>query len=574
MEFFDILLEGLQLPQTSFTGKGEIKLSNEQFLSLKVISFCYSPSNYPLNGNLYICLATANNTISIFQSNNRKLIYDLNNEIKNNIVKLIWSPWKGSMSTLCVITALNEIFLLDISETAGELLASNLRLVQPASRFLISQVHWYNLLILLIGSTNAFKLYDDGDNQLHSYTLSKTHDLITGIVTSKQVLALTSFDIHLSFEHGQFECLQYNFKTHKISLTNSTSALQQLVNQLLYKYQLSQSVAIGEAPVNHNYLNDIVEGTLYNYGAKLNGSVIALVTRIVPKNVLNYTILSKIDYRIDFIPYNRLFNANPLSFNNVNSSDTVQSALGWINKYWFNHFNDIPQIKIINEENAIQYCKSIKEFIEEKINFKETDDGRTTLSSISESFTLDPNVFKLQIQYNLYLIVLKTLNLLIEKTNSEELREPINQFEIELQLTQKKIFNKLARIVSAIDIDASQPFDNFVQKSYSQLLDDNNDDTMDIDDSGSTISIRTQFLTESFKPNGESKDVISSTTDHKWKRCNITLLPLLQLNHKTSEIGGFNYIINEFDQESKLLQEILTGLDYCVFSGNRAFKKR
>ncbi|CAH2351533.1 hypothetical protein CLIB1423_04S00166 [[Candida] railenensis] len=579
--FFEILLQNLRLTSDHFTDKGEIKITKSQLLSLKVTSFEYDESGY-------LSLALANNTISIFDTELRNVVstpifeeeeLGIDEEC---IVKLSWSSWQGNTSRISVTTSSNSIILITVQRKSGALSVTSRNQIRRKSRFLVSRTQWTDDgNYLFIGDTTNFQVYVTRTNSLVAYnhSLTSKNQFMTGIIVS--VGSNSTLAINLSFENGKFEQVLFDTVDESIKkqINSKTSPLEKLVKQQLYKYQLSNSASISESKNNYNYLNEIVEGNYINYGTKSNGQVIALVSRIVPKNVINYTILSKVDYQIDFIPvsnFNDTTVASPFdfSFSNFNS---YTSVLSWVNSFLFNNFDRIPQVKQIDVSNVLKFNEEIVQLLEQ-FDFK-TDFSLKPISKTSDleslvwdNFINDQNIFRLQLKYNLLTIFLKSLKVLHSKFNNESLDVQIQTFEEDIRGIIDIIFNRLGDILHAISIgDNDDPYNSFLKQSYEGLT--NTKVQMEVDDSA-TISIKTQFLTESFQAGGNSREEITSLTNHKWKRCNLTLFPMLQLNHKTSELGGFDYIIDSFGDESWLLKDILKYFDFCIYTGNRTFKKK
>lgn len=579
--FFEILLQNLRLTSDHFTDKGEIRITKSQLLSLKVTQFEYDESGY-------LSLALADNTVSIFDRDLRNVISTPifeEEELGSNeesIVKLSWSPWQGNTSRISVTTSSNSIILITVQRKSGTLVVTGRNQIRRKSRFLISKTQWTDDgNYLLIGDTTNFQVYVVRKNTIVAYNHLQTsqNQFMTGIIVLTDSNSILT--INLSFEYGKFEQILFDTAVESIKKQSLSKnfPLGKLVKQQLYKYQLSNSANISESKNNYNYLNEIVEGSYINYGAKLNGQVIALVSRIVPKNVINYTILSKVDYQIDFIPISNFKEGTgapllDISFSNINS---YTSVLSWVNLFLFNNFNRIPQVKQIDELNVLKFNEELVQLLEQ-FEFN-TDSHLKPISKTSdleslvwENFINDPEIFKLQLKYNLLTIFVRSLKVLHSKFNNEGLNLQIQTFEEDIKGIVDIIFNRLGAILHAISIeDNDDPYNNFLKQSYESLT--NTNDQMEVDDSA-TISIKTQFLTESFQAGGTSRDEIISLTNHKWKRCNLTLFPMLQLNHRTSELGGFDYIIDLFGDESWLLKDILKYFDFCIYTGNRTFRKK
>lgn len=549
LNVFDKLLEHHKICAGD---NGVLLVSNAQLEGLKVVCFEYSACRVsPL-----LAIATANNVITIFDGNMEATRGQA--VLPEPIVKMVWSPQNADGSSyIAVVTASSALYTVRTTDVLATL-------VKPSSRFLVSLISWKGP-ILLLASTCFLHAYSMGSKKSASLRLGH-YSLVTGIVShahNKETLRVL-----LAHEDGLFELSTLHLSKFELEHGEPNGHLEKLVRDGLYKYQLSNS-AIGGSSTNHNYLNDVVEGEFVNYGTKLNGQIVCVVSRIFPKDVINYTILSKIEYQIAFVPQSVLDgDTSPI--------DCV-SPLSWIHLYWFNHYQEIPQISQINEQTALEFKENTQTFIESLDLDSALAEVKVDLSAplkqqIIDNFIQDETVFRLQVKLNLIKIILNTLRLLQDLTKTAELDSFIAAYEAQFSLTTDGIFARLSRIVcqvsTALLVD---PVDHFIYASYHQLSGSAGGVSGSADQP--IITVKTPYLTESFAPNGD-KDTVESATGHTWRRCNLTLLPLLQINHKTSEVGGFDYLIPDTDSaQSWLATDLLTHLDFCVFTGNRTFKR-
>lgn len=531
---------------------GVLLVSNAQLKSLKVVCFEYSACRVPP----LLALATADNVITIFDGNMGATFGLVN--MPEPIVKMVWSPQNADGSSyIAVVTASSAVYTVSTTDVL-------VALIKPSSRFLISLVSWKGETLLL-ASTCFLHAYRMGSMKCASLRL-RHYSLVTGIVSHAH--NTDTLRVLLAHEDGLFELSTLDLSKFELEHVEPNEHLEKLVREGLYKYQLSNS-AIGGSSTNHNYLNDVVEGEFVNYGTKLNGQIVCVVSRIFPKDVINYTILSKIEYQIAFIPQSVLGG-------DTSPTDSV-TPLSWIHLYWFNHYQEIPQISQINEQTALEFKENSQTFLEKLDLDSALAEVKVDLSAplkqqIVHNFIRDGTVFRLQLKLNLIKIILNTLRLLQDLTKTAELDSFISAYESQLSLTTDCIFAKLSRIVCQVNTTSLRnPVDYFIYTSYHQL----SGSAAGVSGSADhpLITVKAPYLTESFAPNGD-KSTVESTTGHTWRRCNLTLLPLLRTNHKTSEAGGFDYLIADTEStQSWLATDLLTYLDFCVFTGNKTFRR-
>lgn len=89
-----------------------------------------------------------------------------------------------------------------------------------------------------------------------------------------------------------------------------------------------------------------------------------------------------------------------------------------------------------------------------------------------------------------------------------------------------------------------------------------------------TIKLDGSFFEEEFSF-GTTNNVteIVSTQGRCWKRCSLTLLPILDLDTRVSEDEQFTSLTSEL-HNSPLVGTILRAFDYCVYTGSRWYKRQ
>lgn len=595
---FQELLSKLHLPEESFSG-GEISMNYEQYLSLKVQSFRFNQITSNNEARLFLSLGLANNSISICELYTGLPVL-LNINIGEAIFKHSWSPWyikaEKYHSYLVVTTPTNSVILYELTFdlNSNSIDSSEPVCLQKSSRFLISQCDFHqvgNTMLLMITNTQKLKVFtiDTMKNIREANHDLSTSSLVTGTfdVTENESI----LDINIAFETGQFELVQFDLKTGKLQPKVPHNSLTKFVSKNLHKYQLYNSkqhdVEESENNATTPFLSNVVEGNFINYCTRLNSNgLVSIIYRIYPKNVLNYTILSKFEFNIGFIPIRELYSQ-------VEGNKLSCTSLSYLNQLWFNKYNEIPKFpKLISDNNQDEintFNESIQSF--KANNFIDIKDVVIDISNIEDfrkylmiNFIENATIKNLQYLFNFNTIVLKSLGILTSRfPDLDNLSEVSRHIDHEQKQIEKIIIKHLCKLIISF-VNQNNPqitskLDQFIVINYYLIMSETDtkfESKFPID---AEIKLSTRFFEESFRVSindiieDDTTDMVTSTTNHKWSRCKLTFLPILELKNKVDELKMFNYIIYEhMPEESWMANTLMETLDFCIYSGNKKYE--
>lgn len=571
---FTSLLDQLHIPQQRLTAEGDIILLNKQHLELKVTDFAFSklPS-----GQLIISLAHDSGDITL-----HKLDFGLplleRFETGGSVVKQSWSELRN-----CLYYALN-----DNSVHVGHL-DNNGRLRSPPStikgpsRFLIYQLKASNSgnTVVAVDATSIYLLGENGATLRHKLPFRTVVSSVAIIET------LHKSDILISYESGQM-CLA-QLKDKEIAIKEAPGAWQTFVNKVLYKYQLVATSEKNKAAseVFTNFLTDNVEANLINYGTQLiesNGTLVSVYS-LSPKNTIHHEIKSRMEFTVNFLPVREI---EPEFSARTFPGSTSLSAL---NSFFIRSIDDIPVVSGAITEGKVDEVKAFLDSCDKWKKGLNSDDPNDTLDvkrfstlqeGLASNFRKSASVAKLQARFLLNVSILRTLHALNSLGKvGEQLNHALLQTAEENDLIALKIRQLLAKIViqHSRDLVDKGDIDNFMLLNYQVIAGSSKENGTANNFGKEKITISTDICTESFEV--QSGDVIqddflkylSSTSGHFWPRCDLTLLPILDLTCRSDELELHNYSCYS-DLGSKLYTDALEALNYCVFSGNRIFNAK
>lgn len=595
---FHELLSKLHLTDESFSN-GEISMNYEQYLSLKVQCFRFNQITSNNETRLFLSLGLANNKISICELSDGLPVF-LNIDIGETIFKHSWSPWlikAGKYhSYLVVTTSMNSVILYELTfdPNSNSINSSEPVCLQKSSRFLISQCSFHpigNAMLLMVTNTKKLKVFTID-------TLSKVHEanhdlstcsLVTGTFNVSENEAV--LDINIAFETGQFELVLFDLKTRSIQAKPPHNSLTKFVSKNLHKYQLYNSkqhdVEESENNATTPFLNNVVEGNFINYCTRLNSNgLVSMIYRIYPKNVLNYTILSKFEFNIGFIPIRELYTQ-------MEGTRLSCTSLSYLNQLWFNKYNEIPKFPKLISDNKQDEINSFTESIQnfKKNNLIDISDAVIGINNITDlrkylivNFVENVTIKNLQYLFNFNTIVSKSLSILTSKfPDTNNISEVERQIDREQKQIERIIIKHLCKLivsfVNQYNPEITSNLDQFIVINYYLLMSETDTTFESKFPIETEIKLSTRFFEESFRVSvndiidDDTTDMITSTTNHKWSRCKLTLLPILELKNKVDELKMFNYIIYEhMPNESWIINTLMETLDFCIYSGNKKYE--
>lgn len=583
----------------------EILINKEQYNALKIKNFSFDKID--VNGRQIILLHIISNAgFSTYQINEK--LERIGFIPINNITTHKLSCWTEEedfrfTGYLALVTSKNEVVIsrMEFEGTTSQITNIESLTLKKPSRFLVSQIKWVQIAektLLIVTSSKNINIYDITDlNDIKSRSKElERHYLVVGIIET--VCAKTSIlHLHLCFEEGSVESYGYNLNQISLERIEPFNPITQFINRSLYKFQLINSTGEtsnseikqeGEKNVKNSsqvvaksneltrpYLNQVVEGTFINYGIKLNDCGVAVIAyKIIPKNVLNYTILSKNDLNIGFINIDIAFEKN---YNN-------SSSIAFINRLLFKTYQNMPPLPRVDKERLEEEIESFlnnyhrwKDEIFGKIddleiNFPEVIKANDLNEYLIFNFTRNKTIIDLQrlFTFNLIFIDIMTISSILSLDKIIKNRSIIHEEQTKIEYIIRKHFMNL---IIQFEWNPIDDYDKFLLINYYLFLHLDSKVLKNIP-SHSQVAIQTKFFKESFEVSTDSKgtnfDSITSTSNHAWSRCKLTLLPLLELNNKVDELKLFNYLLED-GRKGPLAQKILKTINYCHITGNRTF---
>lgn len=616
---FNNLLDQLYLPQENLAKTGEILLSNTQALSIKVKTFTFNKANIGHDAIFFLSIGNSCGQISLHvleQTLPKKLVIDLPGG--ENHTKQVWSEWsqfKGNtlVSHLAVATPKNAILLYTV---LYDYQSKKMELIQDAeifasTRFLLSQLQFQTIegIVYLFLTTSyelqIFKLMKHKPTFVVKTPLSYRSSVSGLIITSNK----DNVGIRVAYENGKFE--QFRLQGPNIIEDHKEKELSHFVNKALYKFQLVKGKASendggndGSQPLQTSsdnsvfkeYLYDNVEGSITNFASQLNpkNGIVVVAYKIVPKNIINYTQLSKSDFNIGFIPIEEL----SVDFSTLQTT-FESSTISFISNFWFNKYSEIPVVPRLIEEKDM--AKDIESFVDAVSEFKarhfkaefdlltSASKGRSDTLAVAliESFSRDTKVNSLHKLFNFNFLLLKSLALMTVKgCQSSKLSSLYEEVKSEQLQIERHILAAVGNIVLRFVKQSKKANfserDEFTLISYYNILTNMlNQRTIEakfLPQNDVSVSIQTEFFGEEFTTsvNEISDDsfdnakLVNSTTNHKWPRCKLTMLPILDMKNEIDEFQLFNYK-SVYPDDPVVLSELQATLNYCIYTGNKKY---
>lgn len=550
---FNIVLKELEIEDAS-----ELEVEYKDFLRLKVKDFNF----YKVNNDQIITTLNGDNQLVIYNEwfEVRDKV-DFEDCVLNYVVS-----FKLDNYSVGYVTAENEVLVYD-SETGVS------KSIVPASRFKVNLIKWHKDYLIFTSTVRIF-----------------IYNLTGGLVTKPlksyaNVSDLTVIDeqIVISTEIGLFGAFDFKGKECEVPITKS---LNEFLSENLMKYQLANN--FNNEEITKNYLN-LIDGNILNFGFNMNQNGITLtIFKLYPRDNINYTIESKDEFTIGFKPAKGLVSTD--------GSKAFQTSLSFINKLWFDNFESLL---VFPKNIQIASTNFVDKFIEGLIEFKKNIFGPEitpienspsgTLdhdfsSYLITNFTMNTNIMKYQQLYNFNEIVISSNDTLITKlkTLKEFEQNPMftklvtqtNQLKQEQADLHSVILTFLIQLVIQYttnqNIEVLHSIDEFLLLGYYSFL----GVKPELQLPEKTVEFTTEFFTESFHQSSAKlfTQLAVSESGHSWSRCGLTLFPLLHFNTKTDELGKFHYMIPDHHiPPESLTYQLLTTLNYCIFTGNRLY---
>ncbi|KAK6454643.1 uncharacterized protein RJT20DRAFT_60009 [Scheffersomyces xylosifermentans] len=602
----------------------EILVNSQQLNSLKIRCFSFSQLQWGADVRQFLSIINSRGEVLIFAWNDSQEELSLLGKVETelSIVKHKWSPWTtpntGKKTTfvsyLSLIGSDNSSILYRISYNAENKSidwSAPISLSQK-SRFLNGRNEWIFpeksdpvFISTLTGKIRIYRVQSKLkimviEKELQNYSAS------SGIAAYVNGGVQT---IVISFEDGKFESFKFNLKSNKLESEAVHGALTNLVSKSLYSFQLINASAVDDGeddstpPVKKDtgtpasasekgetdmrmYLNQDIEGNFVNLGMTLlRDGIISIAFKVIPRNVFHYQIESKSEIQVAFVKLEDFPNQKAQAFQN-------STSIAYITNLWFQKYFEIP----IFENKSKDRKEGLHKFIEDTKAFKShyfidleslkleviQHEEDTLYSSLVRNYSHNSQVKGIQELYNFERQVFKFVISLDDV--DEKLKAFVDQSIQRIGDIERLLNTYLSRIILewAKDKAVSSELDKFLvincykslRKSDSQAAEVFKNIAQD-----ATITIRSKFFEENFKASVDDIDeddddgLINSTSNHKWTKCKLSNIPLLQLNNRKDELLTFNYILNTFDSEEggEMVSELLNTIHYCYISGNKTY---
>lgn len=592
--FFDVLC--WQNGIASNTPADDTKIPVQLYQALRVRSFAFGT---------FLSANTSDSILGAILEDDTLAVHTLQDQLprialfqfpaNETIIKHIWANIPEISSTLAVAAVLsstNSIYLCHVNDN-GAIAEAPQRIKEP-SRFTVSKIEWHKNMLVVV-TTNELVVYHVDFNSGHvTSTFINTHYpvIAAGVVVGGD---LQTTHITIAYETGKI--LSFSLSDGLLRSENPPSQLSDFVTKSLYKFQLANSrPAAIEDNKNEDleatkpFLNDTVEGNFYLYGLSTNANgIISLVYRIAPKNVLNYTILSKYDFNIAFFSLDTLYEGSILD------APLTGTSLSKINSLWMKKYAELPTFpKLIGENKNSEVDEFVRQLVEFRGKyFVDILTAQLGVSTPADSFRdylrlhVSENVGlqSLQVLFIFNIICNKSIELLVSKVPDHSeliaLAERITTEQASIKkVIADHVMNSVLTYIQEKNLRLSSELDKYLAITFYHLSLSAQFGSNKHIPTEATITIATEFVTESFSVSSvtateaDEGELALSTTGHKWSRCCLTRLPLLELESKADELRYFNYIIRKDEWKNTLiLGDLLECIQYCIFTGNKIYRR-
>ncbi|KAG7194794.1 uncharacterized protein KQ657_004475 [Scheffersomyces spartinae] len=457
---------------------------------------------------------------------------ELQSEMNGEIVELSWNK---DTTSLALTTSLNGVWLVHFSDSL-ELESGPQRLVKE-TRFSISKVQWVTferaeyLIVAQTGRVSIWLL----EKQQTVTTSFQNYEAIAGVYFESKN---DDIILNVAFDNGLIECFTYTEQLLLPITPDKSNAIVKLVSKSLYKHQL-----LSKLDTSTGGKEDSVEGQFINVSTNvIFGGLLSVAYKIVPKGVINYTITSKDCMEL------ALVRIRPLE-KDIPGTTTIAQLI----RFWFDKSADFP--KFPNEVEELDgFVEAIGNIKQEMIGVKPEIDLDYLGSTPSQHSGLN----KLQLQFNFNYSIITSVQKWLREPVISDIVSKWTTENLEIVTAIRKWLN--SHILDMVTMDKlNDEYDQYIVQSISSTL-----------GQPVTISVSNQFFTETFTANCLSPDTIALESGHLWPRCQLTQLPILEMESKTDELEINHYgVYDRITSRSLILRQLLSEIQFCLFTGNR-----
>ncbi|GEQ66577.1 hypothetical protein JCM33374_g240 [Metschnikowia sp. JCM 33374] len=575
---FTSILDQMSLPQNRLTAEGDLVLTGDQFSELKVTDFSFGKTSH---GSLIVCLAHESGDITIHRlTEGLPVLQRLRTE--GLVVKMLWS---SSNTELYYVLQDNSVWGCKFGSKMS-LLESPVK-IKDSSRFLISHLKFLPLSKTLI-VTDAKSLHM---GSMDSPCVSANLPYNTVLVNLSAIENDSTVSVLLPFESGRFSIAKLDISSKTIDIVKESPGWESFYNQTLHKYQVSLTKEQNKASSKpfQPYLADPCEGQLIIHGCvpMFSNGYIAVVYSLTPKNIISHTIKSRREFNVGFLPMSAIISHYEAKANFGTSALAHLSSL---------ILSDSAKIPKINKNIRDGTDDSLRTFVDQLREWKLSKfsnpssvelsviPNRCLSDSIIQNFRENLHIEMLQKHFLLNLSIKKTLMAI--KSSNPYACDAFDQELVALAHEQDVISSKIrTQLASIVVIWASKQsgssfsstVDTFLLNTYRVVLLNSKmaPEELPIPENVK-LTISTDLCTEMFEVSKQEVissqflKTVTSSSKHNWPRCDLTLLPILDLNNKMDELESHSYLSARRD-ESYILGIIFECLNYCIYTGTRTF---
>lgn len=559
---FTALLDQLQLLQECLTPEGDIIITNDQYLHLRVTCFEFADAG----DQTIIALSHESGEISIHHLTSGLPIMD-RLSAGGLVVKMCST---GSQLYFLLNDNSVKMARLEQSGTFSGLPEE----VLPPSRFLVSQlVHVSDGLVLVVDSRQATIIANQ--QKIAVVGLSFRTTVVSTCVTQDDGV----FSILLSHECGSLSALSY--VDSQLHLSEAPKPVVNELTRMKHKYHSSLVHEQNKAPsipfqpllLNEITVNTALHGLVY---LPFVGVYVA-VASFSPRDVIHHEIKSRKDFSVFFV--------------DLGKEAVINEGIS--NSYLCSVFiKDSQQIPFLlktavdgNEEALLAYTLALANWSKlalptnkEPLNIRIWAEGLQV--NLIRNFRDNSVIRNLQRLHLGDISMLRT----IEALNKKPLKALVNMLGdllLEQSILKSKIRVQFLLIIIQFAEDTKIHFVSDIDRyilvtAYHalQLLGWSGQASQIPKSATCTLSSelcsQTFSINKSDTPAFDFLAMAQSTTGHKWRRCDATLVPIISSTSKTDELQLFNYTSYP-ENDSIIMLAVKSVIDFCIFTGNRTF---
>lgn len=557
------LCERLQIPLHRFSLENELLLYADEKLFLRVNAFQFGKL---ANGTLVLNIVHEDGQISVYSLDESLKLLSSYVHTGSPIVLLVWSSASNSFYHL---SSDNSVYA-HVLDTLG-ISEGKLRLVKAPTRFLVSQMKLFGSQIVVVDAQALHAIDIEGRA---TKTTLPIHSIAVGLHLFSSKRNNYAFIV---YEGGKSLVVSLS-QIHAQLLPNLEpweDAMSQICQRYRYILQKEQRKAILRVFVP--YLDDDVDAELTVHGTTLVlDKYIMVVHSSLPKNTIGHMYVSLKLFTLSLIPVATLLPEVELSTTSnctfpflINMFLESGSSLPFISK------GVLDGSKQSVETFLLSLSSWKNDYLSAQPNVLPPIEGLDSLQEgLITFFREEPAIHTLQRHFTANVSILRSLLSLTPNTESENEIESYKEFlHTEQILIALMIRQRLARIVlltsNSCKLDFASQTDKLILLSYFLVISAPEEYSEIIPDNV-RLSISTELCAETFEMNKSDAldtNYITSCSGHNWRRCDLSLLPILELSNDSDELEIHSYVSSADDSE--ILKCLFNSVNYCIYTGTR-----